>query len=184
MRTIARLTAVVAGALVLATASSASAAPMPKPAGPSLAYLRAVTAQYHDMTNLPSSYAGPFMDLNGITCIADPGGMGGMGYHWVDGGAVFDGGVLDPAHPEAYVYAPSNDGTLHLAALEYIVIKADWDATHDSRPELFPGFPFDETPANNRYGLPAFYAQHVWIWDHNPAGMTMMWNPTVHCPAA
>jgi hypothetical protein len=107
-----------------------------------------------------------------------------MGYHWVDGGAIFDN-VLDPAHPEAYVYAPSNDGTLHLAALEYIVPKEAWDATHDSPPNLFgPQFPFDETGYPNRYGLPAFYSQHVWIWKNNPAGTTMMWNPDVHCPGA
>ena len=34
----------------------------------------------------------------------------------------------------------------------------------------------------NRYGLPAFYSLHAWIWKHNPAGPFEMWNPDVHCP--
>ena len=34
-----------------------------------------------------------------------------------------------PQHPEALVYAPDRHGGLHLAALEYVVIKADWDAS-------------------------------------------------------
>ena len=37
------------------------------------------------------------------------------------------------------------------------------------------------TPAGNRYGLPAFYSLHVWVWMHNPSGMFSMWNPSVHC---
>ena len=40
------------------------------------------------------------------------------------------------------------------------------------------------SPAGNRFGLPAFYSLHAWIWKHNPAGMFEMWNPNVTCPAA
>ena len=40
--------------------------------------------------------------------------------------------MKDPAiaatEPEALVYAPDRHGGLHLAALEYVVIKAEWDA--------------------------------------------------------
>ena len=68
-----------------------------------------------------------------------------------------------------------------LAALEHIVFKEAWDATHTGRPALF-GVPFDFTPAPNRYGIPAFYALHAWIWKDNPAGMFMPWNPRVSCP--
>jgi hypothetical protein len=39
------------------------------------------------------------------------------------------------------------------------------------------------TKAPNRFGLPAFYSLHVWVWKHSPAGMFAMWNPTVHCPS-
>jgi hypothetical protein len=37
------------------------------------------------------------------------------------------------------------------------------------------------TPADNRFGLPAFYSLHVWVWKHNPKGTFEPWNPQVHC---
>jgi hypothetical protein len=33
------------------------------------------------------------------------------------------------------------------------------------------------TTAPNRYGLPAFYSLHAWVWKPNPAGQYAMWNP-------
>ena len=79
---------------------------------------------------------------------------------------------------------------LHLAALEYVVLKSDWDASQRSPgagaletaapPRLF-GHQFDFTDAPNRYGLPPFYSLHAWLWKKNPAGTFEMWNPRVHC---
>ncbi len=121
---------------------------------------------------------GIFRDAAGIACIAQP-GLGGMGVHYVNGARVGDT-VLDPAAPEALVYEPGSFGRMRLAALEYIVFKEAWDATHTGPPTLF-GVPFDLTPAPNRFGIPAFYALHAWIWKDNPAGMFMPWNPRVTC---
>jgi hypothetical protein len=33
----------------------------------------------------------------------------------------------------------------------------------------------------NRYGLPAYYALHVWAWRDNPNGAFVDWNPHVSC---
>jgi hypothetical protein len=33
----------------------------------------------------------------------------------------------------------------------------------------------------NRYGIPAYYALHVWAWKANPQGVFMDWNPQVSC---
>ena len=101
-----------------------------------------------------------------------------MGVHFVNGGV--GDTELDPYNPEALVYAPMRDRTLRLAALEYIVFAAAWDAGHSSPPSLF-GREFYLTPAPNRFGIPAFYALHVWIWERNPAGLTQPWNPRVRC---
>jgi hypothetical protein len=90
------------------------------------------------------------------------------------------------------VYAPDRHGGLHLAALEYVVIKGDWDAkqippssyaqSYESPvPPMLFGHEFNFTGAPNRYGLPPFYSLHVWLWKHNPAGTFAMWNPNVHC---
>ena len=62
--------------------------------------------------------------------------------------------------------------------------EGDWEADgNDAPPSLF-GEEFMLVPSPNRYGLPDFYALHVWIGKHNPSGMFAMWNPLVHCPAA
>jgi hypothetical protein len=107
---------------------------------------------------------------------------GAMGIHFVNGAYVGTADV-DPAKPEALVYEPEGNGKLRLVALEYVTFQAAWDATHSAPPELF-GQTFNFTPAPNRYGLPAFYSLHAWIWKNNPAGMFAMWNPDVSCANA
>ncbi len=173
------LIAIAVLAVGLATPSAASAEQHPTSSARLTAQIMRSTAKFHDIATAESDGYGLFHDVNGIACIQEP-GMGGMGVHWVDAALIGDGKVI-PSTPEAIVYAPDRDGTLRIAALEYIVIKSDWDATHSSPPQLYPGKPFDVTTAPNRYGLPTFYSQHVWVWKHNPAGLLAMWNPTVHC---
>jgi hypothetical protein len=40
---------------------------------------------------------------------------------------------------------------------------------------------FHYTASPNRYGIPAFYALHVWAWKENPNGTFADWNPKVSC---
>jgi hypothetical protein len=120
---------------------------------------------------------GEFRDAQGIACIDNP--LGGMGIHYVNGSFVGDI-VVDPTKPEALVYQPMGNGRLKLVALEYIVFREGWDAEHASRPSLF-GQEFQPVAAGNRYGIPAFYELHVWLWKHNPRGMFDDWNPRVSC---
>jgi hypothetical protein len=87
-------------------------------------------------------------------------------------------GTVEAAQPEALVYEPRNNGTLKLVALEYLVFEEAWEG--DEPPALF-GQEFDYVPAGNRYGLPAFYALHAWIWKPNPSGLLYAWNPNVDC---
>ncbi len=64
--------------------------------------------------------------------------------------------------------------------VEYIVLAAAWDAANKTPPVLMgQTFHFNSSP--NRYGIPAFYALHVWAWKHNPHGMFVDWNPKVSC---
>lgn len=140
--------------------------------------LHDVNDAYHDIASAEIAGYARFQDLDGVSCIAMA-GMGGMGVHYVKGALVGDS-KIDPVHPEALVYAPDVDGTLRLAAVEFIVPKADWDALHSQGPRLL-GTDFDFTDAPNRYGLPAFYSLHVWAWQDNPDGLTAMWNKFVHC---
>ncbi len=118
-------------------------------------------------------------DAKGIACIAMP-GMGAMGVHYANGSLV--DGKIQVRHPEALVYRFTVNGHLRLAALEYLVLRKDWRANHATgRPTLF-GHRFNFTPAGNRFGLPAYFSLHAWVWYRNPAGRFHMFNPRVHCP--
>jgi hypothetical protein len=178
-RLIAAACAVLFGAGTLATSTAAGAANT----GPDrkVADMRDATAQFHSIKAAGAAGYVPFQDVNGISCI-DEAGMGGMGVHYVNP-RLIDNPSIDARKPEALVYAPGADGKLHLAALEYLVVKAAWDAKHAASPQLFASQRFDETAAPNRFGLPDFYSQHVWVWKHNPAALLAMWNPNVHCEA-
>ena len=150
---------------------------------PPLEQARSATAGAHN--GVPAGY-GLLRDAAGIACIEMPAMPGmppaAMGIHYVNGDYVGDPEV-DPAKPEALVYEPEKNGKLRLDALEYVTFKAAWDAHHSSPPSLF-GQQFNFTPSPNRYGLPAFYSLHAWIWKNNPAGLFAMWNPDVSCANA
>jgi hypothetical protein len=116
-------------------------------------------------------------DVNGVSCIDGPRGQGNMGYHYANGALLTDG-KIDRFHPEAALYESTDDG-LRLTAIEYIVLKADWKRSRP--PELF-GEGFMLVRAGNRFGLPAFYMLHVWLWKDNPSGLFNPFNPRVSCP--
>jgi len=152
---------------------------------------RSATAKYHSLSVAKKAGYSILADTAGITCIAEP-QIGAMGVHYVKGDLVKDPAIA-ATEPEALVYAPDRHGKLHLAAMEYVVIKSDWEASQPQPPNMgyptavTPGPPmlfghmFNFTDAPNRYGLPPFYSMHAWVWKHDPAGIFAMWNPNVHC---
>jgi hypothetical protein len=164
-------------ALVAALLGVAAFAAPAQAAPDDLAAARAATARYH---NAHPGYS-LLTDAAGIACIDNP-GEGGMGIHYVNSALVGDGKV-SAATPELVVYEPLAGGRQRLVAAEYVVLQAAWDAQHDEAPELF-GREFELVQAGNRYGLPAFYELHAWLWQHNPAGMFEDWNPRVTCEHA
>jgi hypothetical protein len=152
--------------------------------GPSTARLdrvRTATSSYRLLVVAKAAGYGLLKDKDGIACIDNP-GVGAMGIHYANPNLVGDGRI-NMLTPEAMVYEPRPNGKLRLAAVEYVVFQEAWDAAHDGPPALF-GEDFMLTPADNRFGLPAFYSLHAWIWKHNPRGVLDMWNPKVRCPAA
>ena len=147
-------------------------------AGDTLENARAATAIYNDPAAALASGYELLTDAAGLACIDQP-GAGAMGIHLVKGTLV-QSGTLDAARPQALVYEVEESGEVRLAALEYVVIQAAWDATHSTPPTLF-GQTFMLNSADNRFGLPAFYALHTWVWKSNPSGTFASWNPRVHC---
>jgi hypothetical protein len=177
------LFAAAAAAAAASLASSASADRTGHNAD-ALARAQSATAKYQDLAVAKANGYTLLKDAKGIACIQMTGmpQMGAMGVHFANGKLVGDG-AISATKPEALVYEPKAGGKMQLVALEYVVLKSAWDAKHASAPSLF-GQQFNFTPAGNRYGLPAFYSLHAWIWKQNPSGTFAMWNPTVSCAAA
>lgn len=103
-------------------------------------------------------------------CVSVP-GLGGMGYHWVNGSLIDP--VFDMLNPEVVLYETGPGGNLRLVAVEYIVVN-----TGQARP-MFGDHPFDirGTPLTIPH-----WSLHVWVHKENPNGVFTRFNPTVSCP--
>lgn len=142
--------------------------------------VRRATARFHDVDKaVNAGYSFRLPELSGATCIVQQ-GVGGMGVHMVDT-TKLDANLV-PTEPEVLVYDPrikrNGEEKLRLVAVEYVIFQSAWTAKKP--PKMF-GQTFDFVPEPNRYGLPAFYALHAWIWKRNPSGLFYAWNPRVRC---
>jgi len=81
-------------------------------------------------------------------CVSGP-DAGAMGMHFINGPLVGDG-VIDASKPEIVIYEPQADGSLQLIGADYVVLAAQWNATHSSAPELM-GQLFHLFEAPNRF---------------------------------
>ena len=137
--------------------------------------VRNSTHRFHDVGAAENSGYGAFL---GCTSGHD---NGAMGLHYANAVLVGDG-TLQANRPEVLVYEPLRNGELQLVAVEYLVVAEAWDAVNPTPPVL-EGQLFHYEGSPNRYGLPPFYALHVWAWKRNPEGMFASWNPRVSCAA-
>ena len=129
--------------------------------------LHALFAKYHDLDKAIADgygFVGP--------CVSDP-ALGGMGDHYslnaeIDFGRGDGTYALDS--PQYLVYAPQSNGGRRLAALDYTVPYEKWTS---AEPPAFFGIPFTR---NDGFGVWMF---HIWLFEHNPAGMFANFNPKV-----
>ena len=142
--------------------------------GSDLARVRAATARFQQLDVALAEGYGPLH-----TCTDEESGLGAMGQHYVKGTVVGDT-VFDLAQPEVLVYEPTANGRMRLVAVEFVVFADAWAQVSSSPPTLF-GRQLALVPEPNRYGVPAFYQIHVWLWKSNPAGMFSDWNERVSC---
>jgi hypothetical protein len=165
------IVAALAASVVAGSATSAAAHPR------LLAEVKEANNRYRDVHRAKDAGFALLADAKGITCIDGPKGEGNMGYHYVNGSLVGDG-KLDPLHPEAILYERTDDG-LRITAVEYVLFASDW---HKKEPPKLFGHDLMLVPDGNRFGLPAFYQIHAWLWKDNPSGRFEMFNPRVDCP--
>jgi hypothetical protein len=143
-----------------------------------LARLRLATFRFHSIdaaerAGYQLGYVDPFpLD----TCIAHP-TEGAMGFHWFNHDKI-DDIEIDPLRPEAMVYAPRRNGSLRLAAVEWVVPKNLWEAEHGvgAAPPTVLGH--EMHILNPALG---WYVAHAWVWMFNPSGVFANWNPRVDC---
>jgi len=126
--------------------------------------VKKATSRFHSTTQAIN--AGYLPDDH---CVSVP-GLGGMGFHWVNPSLVDD--VFDPLKPEAVLYAPGPNGSLRLVALEYIVMNFNQAAP------MFGSQPFD---VEGVPGLPPHWSLHVWLYEDNPSGIFVPFNPNISC---
>jgi hypothetical protein len=131
-----------------------------------LAGLRSAIAGFHRIeAALEAGYDAVFEGA----CFEMP-GVGGMGFHYVNGDLV--DATVEEFAPEALMYEPRENGRLRLVGVEYVVPFALWT---EPAPPVLHGQQFH---ANETFGL---WTLHVWVFKHNPEGMFADWNPTISC---
>jgi hypothetical protein len=137
--------------------------------------LRTSLARYHDIENaLADGYQ---LGYHGLVtgCVEKP-GVGAMGYHYFNW-AKMDDPSISESGPEVLVYHSSEDGTLVLGAVEWVVPKDAWEAAgNTAAPTVFGQTLHVINPVLN------WYIEHAWLFDDNPAGVWADWNPDVICP--
>jgi hypothetical protein len=116
--------------------------------------------------------------VNTQNCVSGP-DVGAMGVHFVNFGLVPDD-QIDPQQPEVLIYE-MRDGRFRLVGAEFFMLADIWHAGGRTDTPILMGQLFHYNGAPNRYGLPPFYALHVWAWRDNPHGTYSNWNPNVSC---
>lgn len=149
-------------------ATTAGAASPIQSVGDDLGHLRAAVAQFQ---NIETARQATYSQITG--CMVDPGGLGGMGFHFAKADA-FDG-VVDPVAPKALLYEPESNGRLRLVAVEFIV-PYDIAPREGPAPRVFD----QDFVHNDDFKI---WMLHAWIFKDNPAGMFATWNPNVNCDA-
>lgn len=135
-----------------------------------LALLRQVTAAFHDFgTATAAGWAAQI-----TPCMTDPGGAGGMGFHYGNL-SLFDGSA-SVDKPELLLYEPDKNGKLSLVAVEYIIPYTF--VPRSAAPPVLFGQQFKQNDTFQLWGL------HAWVWSENPSGMFADWNPRVTCDNA
>ncbi len=143
------------------------------PLPPELRAVRAAVARYHSVEQaIADGY------VRQSPCESTP--AGAMGHHFVNRSLMGPG--LDPLRPEILLYVPDQNGSLKFVGVEYWAADADQNlATDGDRPFLF-GRGFNGPMPGHTPQMPIHYDLHVWVAEHNAAGVFTTWNPALSCP--
>jgi len=128
----------------------------------------------------------------GEPCVSSPDGT--MGFHAVNQ-AILRSGENDPTRPPILVYIGKNNDELKLVAAEYFAVAlantpdgpAPWfastpppDGFFNSAPSVL-GQTFDGPMPGHNPQMPWHYDLHAWLFEANPAGTFVPFNPALSC---
>lgn len=156
--------AVVATA-VLVAACGKDGPTAPSPTDQAVATLRAATTKY---LKLDAAIADGFVFLHGCEVRGDEGPVGTV---YVNMSRLTDG-KIDPAVPDALIYAPGNQDGPTLVGVELAIPYTLWT---QPEPPKFLDATFQREDEFGVFGL------HAWVWRPNPRGMFSESNPAVSC---
>lgn len=185
-----------AGALALAVHTI----PLAAQAGPSAAELDAIRAATEKYRDVAAAIADGYVRHEMCVMSVDEGQplqLGGMGIHYfrpdllgitgdsprVDG----TGTHTDFMQPSILVYEPQPDGSLELGAIENLVWVKAWHEAGNTSAPAYHGYDYyymhdnPETDVDEAHGFEPHYELHFWLYEENPVGMFMPFNPGVSC---
>ncbi len=170
--------------VALAQAKSPDAAPTSNPLSlvneaaavqPTVDQLLQLRAVLGGLENVEDALAAGYAQFGGCMSSA----QGGQGIHFSNDALIQDV-ALDPNAPELLMFERRDDGSLRLAAAEYVVFQQAW---HDAGNAAAPALLGREFTLNTTLLDEPFYALHVWAWQYNPLGLFANWNPLLQCTA-
>ena len=193
------LTGVIALAALAAAAPPAAAQARAVPPA-EMDAIKAATERYRDVNAaIADGYVLPMKMCVMAPDEGHPRQLGGMGLHYarpdllgvtaetprVDG----VGTHTDFTRPSVLVYQPMADGSMKLVAIENLVWAKAWHEAGHEGPPSFHGNDYyymhdnPETEVDEAHGFEPHYELHFWLYEENPSGMFMPFNPRVSCDA-
>jgi hypothetical protein len=157
--------AIMATASLFAACSNDKSPAAPTAADEAVITLRNATVRY---LKLDAAMADGFVFLHGCEVREDGGPVGMVYVH----PARLNDGQIDPALPDALIYAPGNQDGPTLVGVELAIPYTLW--TQPS-PPTFLDATFQREDEFGVFGL------HAWVWRDNPKGLFAESNPRVSC---
>jgi hypothetical protein len=183
--------------LALACIASPLTAQKPIPAK-DLDAIRAATEKYQDFATAEAEgYVLPLPLCVTSQHEGQPAQLGAMGLHYVRPDLLGitaqeprvngNGTHTDFMQPSVLIYEPQADGSMKLVAIENLVWAAAWQEAGNDGPPSFHGYDYyymhdnPETDVDEAHDFEPHYELHFWLYEENPSGMFMPWNPNVTC---
>ena len=174
----------------------------------SLAEVRQSTLKYMDVQAALDDGFISTVECDAAPHTGLPKQLGGQGIHFAlvsEPLGVFTASEVNFQQPNVLIYVPEYASdppcgytteellqdqacrdSLRLVAVEQLMLAENWSGHPDNPPEFHDQQYYylhdnPETDIDEAHGFPPHYELHLWLYDHNPAGLFAQYNPNVTC---